>query len=320
MSQTNLRVAVDGATGYLGNHVVAELRKQGFEVVCLVHEGAREKDLAFLKSLGAAIAVVSLESENDQLVAALKGTHCAIHLIGSIAPKKGETLAALHGSQAENFVKAAKKAGVRKLIQVTALGSASDAESEYHRTKWQAEEFFRNSGIPHIIYQPSLIIGKTCGNRNSKLVSRYMDLIDKRPKVPVIGGGHNKVQPIFVGDLAQAIVKGVTEDGYNNRAYELGGSEVVTMRQFVERLIKLKGANKTISAVPIFAANLAASVLEKIQTVPVVSRDQVRLSQYDNICKANALDTIFGVKPTSLDEALSTYQTQTATEMAPTGK
>jgi uncharacterized protein YbjT (DUF2867 family) len=320
LSQAPARVAVDGATGYLGNHVVAQLRAQGFDVLCLVHSGAREKDIAFLKSLGAETVVVSLEKENDELVTSLKQCAYAIHLIGSIAPKKGETLAGLHGSQAATLVAAAKKAGIRKLIQVTALGSSANAASEYHRTKWEAEEFFRNSGIPHIIYQPSLIIGKACGNRNSKLVSRYMDLIDSRPRVPVIGGGANKVQPIFVVDLAQAIVAGLLDDRYNNRAYELGGPEVLSMRQFVEKLIKFKDSDKSIAAIPIFAVSIAASVLEKIQSVPIVSRDQVTLSQTDNVCKSNALDTIFGIRPTSVDEALNSYRERNATEMAASGK
>jgi uncharacterized protein YbjT (DUF2867 family) len=320
VSETPIRVAVDGATGYVGNHVVAELRKQGLDVLCLIHAGAREKDIAFLTSLGAEIAVVSLETDNAELQSALSKCQYAIHLIGSIAPKKGETLAGLHGSQAENLVKAAKKAGIRKILQVTALGSAKDAPSEYHRTKWQAEEHVRNSAIPYIIYQPSLIVGKTCGNRNSKLVTRYIDMIESRPRVPVIGGGQNKVQPIFVVDLAQAIAKGITEDRFDNHAYELGGPEVISMRQFVEKLLKLKGSNKTISAVPIFAVGLAAGFFEMFQNVPIVSRDQVILSKDDNICRQNALDTVFGIKPTSVDDALKTYREQGKSEMATTGK
>jgi uncharacterized protein YbjT (DUF2867 family) len=321
VSQTPTRIAVDGATGYVGNHTVAELKAQGFDVLCLVHAGAREKDVAFLRSLGAEIAVVTLDTQNDELTSALRSCTHAIHLIGSIAPKKGETLTDLHSKQTANLVKAAQAAGVRKLIQVTALGSAENAVSEYHRTKWQAEQHVRNSGLAWMIYRPSLIIGKTVGNRNSKLVSRYIELIETRPRVPVIGGGSNRVQPIFVGDLAKAIAKGISEDRFDNHEYELGGAEVTSMRGFVERLITLKGAGKSIAPIPWFAANILAATCELVQNVPLVSRDQVKLSQQDNVCASNALNTVFGITPTSINDALDTYKVNnSASEMATSSK
>jgi uncharacterized protein YbjT (DUF2867 family) len=302
-----MRVAVDGATGYLGNHVVAELRAQNVDVTCIVHAGARQKDREFLQSVGAQVVEASLETCGEDLKSALRGCDVAVHLIGSIAPKKGESLADLHGRQTENLAKAAQEAGVKKLVQVTALGSAQNAPSEYHKTKWQAEQHIRKSGLSFIIYQPSLIIGRTVGNRNSKLVTRYLELIETRPRVPVIGGGENKVQPIYVCDLAKAIVKGILESRYDNNAYELGGSEVLTMRQFVERLIKLRGASKSVAPIPPFAANILAAACETFQNVPLVSRDQVKLSQQDNVCEQNALNTVFGITPTSIDEALRSY-------------
>jgi uncharacterized protein YbjT (DUF2867 family) len=302
-----IRVAVDGATGYLGNHVVAELRAQNVDVTCIVHAGARQKDRQFLQSVGAQVVEASLETCGDDLKSALRGSDVAVHLIGSIAPKKGESLADLHARQTENLVKAAQEQGVKKLVQVTALGSAQNAPSEYHKTKWQAEQHIRESGLSFLIYQPSLIIGKTVGNRNSKLVTRYLELIETRPRVPVIGGGENKVQPIYVVDLAKAIVKGILENRYDNNAYELGGSEVLTMRRFVERLIKLRGASKSVAPIPLFAANILAAACETFKNVPLVSRDQVKLSQQDNVCEQNALNTVFGITPTSIDEALRSY-------------
>jgi len=302
-----LRVAVDGATGYLGNHVVEALRRQNVSVRCIVHHGARSQDRDFLKSIGADVVEASLESDGEDLRLALADCDVAVHLIGSIAPKKGESLADLHGAQTSNLVSAARAAGVRKLVQITALGTASDAISEYHRTKWLAEEHVRKGGISFVIYRPSLIIGKTVGNRDSKLVTRYMELVTTRPRVPLIGGGDNKVQPIFVGDLAQAIVCGVTTDEFNDRTFEMGGPQVLSMRQFVEKLITLNGLKKSVFSIPSFAANVIATCCETIQSVPLVSKDQVKLSSQDNICRDNALQSVFGIVPTSVDEALQTY-------------
>lgn len=303
-----LRVAVDGATGYLGNHVVDALRRHNIHVRCIVHSGARLQDREFLKSIGADVVEASLEGNGEGLRAALADCDVAIHLIGSIAPKKGESLADLHGVQTANLVAAAKAAKVKKLVQITALGTARDAASEYHRTKWTAEEHIRQSGIPFVIYRPSLIIGKTVGNRDSKLVTRYMELVTTRPRVPLIGGGDNKLQPIFVADLAQAIAGCVTSDQFDNQTFEMGGPQVLSMRLFVEKLITLNGLKKPVLAIPSCAAKILAVCCEAVQSVPLVSKDQVKLSSQDNICKDNALHSVFGIVPTSVDDALKTYK------------
>lgn len=307
------RVAVDGATGYLGNHVVAALRKKNIEVRCIVHSGARPKDREFLSSIGAEVVEASLENCGTDLKQALTGCDVAVHLIGSIAPRRGESLENLHAAQTANLVKASIEVGVRKIVQVTALGTAPDAPSTYHKTKFLAEENVRNSGIAFVIYRPSLIIGKRVGNRDSKLIARYRDLIQTRPKVPVIGNGQNKVQPIFVADLADAIVRGITEDSFDNRTFELGGNEIVTMKEFVERMIRFYGMNKSVALIPAGLAGILAVGCEMFQSVPTVSRDQIKLSGQDNICRDNALQKDFAITPTSVDDALSTYkETNTA--------
>lgn len=300
-------IAIDGATGYLGNHLVAGLRGAGYQVKALVHPGARQKDLEFLRECGAQVVSVSLEKADSALQNALSGCKVAVHLIGSIAPRKGERLEDLHGSQTRNLAESCKAAGVSKIVQVTTLGSSATATNSYQATKWQAEEFVRSSGCKFVILRPSLIIGKQAGNRDSKLVMRYFDLIRKRPAVPVIGGGTNRIQPVFIGDLVGALTRAICTSRFDSGVYEIGGGEVLTMRQFVEKLIALSGASKQIRTVPLFAAGIAAAFCESFQDVPLVTRDQIKLSSEDNICRDNALSKVFGVHPTSVDAALKTY-------------
>jgi NADH dehydrogenase len=306
MTDATPLIAVDGATGYLGNHLVWRLRQSGATVRCIVHPGAREKDIDFLRSTGAQIAVASL-SDGKAMLEALKGVDVAVHLIGSIAPPKGQRLEELHGTQTANLVKSAKEAGAKKIVQVTALGTAADAESTYHGTKWQAEEHVRKSGLKWVILRPSLIVGKQVGNRNSKLVARYMDLIRTRSTVPVIGGGSNRLQPVFIGDLAQALELAINGAQFDNQVFEIGGDEILSMRQIVEKLMQTLGTNKKISGVSPLAAGVLARICETVQRVPTISRDQVKLSLKDNVCSNNALRTKFGIEPTSMDRALATY-------------
>jgi NADH dehydrogenase len=275
-----------------------------------VRPGARGRDREFLTSIGAETVEASLETAAPDLTSALQGCDVAVHLIGSIAPPKGETLENLHGTQTANLVKAARIAGVKKLVQVTALGTSENALSSYHRTKWLAEEHIRNSGIPFVILRPSLIIGRRVGNRDSKLVMRYFDLIRTRPRVPLIGGGTNKIQPIYVEDLVAAIVKSVLDDRYDNQTLELGGSEVMPMKEFVEKLIRLENSPKKVAPVPPVIAGVMAAACEAFQNVPLISKDQIKLSSQDNITTNNALQTVFGITPVAVDSALQTYKRQ----------
>jgi NADH dehydrogenase len=277
-------------------------------VRALVHSRAQQQDVDFLRSLKAEIAVADLRGGNEDLKRALAGVKTVFHLVGSIAPRKGEKLEDLHAGQTKALLSAARKAGVEKVVLITALGTDPHAHSAYHRTKWQSEDALRQSEIAHVILRPSLIVGRQVGRRDSKLVSRYIDLIHSRPAVPLLGGGNNSIQPIFIGDLVTAMIESIATDRYDGRAYELGGGEVMTMRQFVKALMTALEIEKPFLSVPLPLAGALAAVLEAVQDRPTVSIDQVRLSAHDNICQNNALTANFGIEPTKLTAALDTYR------------
>ncbi len=315
-------VLVDGASGYVGSHLVFALSNGAYGVRCLVHPKAQEEDIAVLKSCKAEIFRGSLidPSSEEAIRRAFEDVVAAVHLIGSVAPKRGEKLSDLHIEQTRAFVKYCQEAKVAKIVMVTALGSGKQAKSEYHRTKWQAEEVVRRSGIPYVILRPSLIIGRTFGRRNSKLVMRYLKIIGTKRIVPLIAGGGNKVQPIFVGDLIFAIMRCVFTDAADaavfGHEFELGGPEVITMHQFVEMLMEqVVGERKSICSVPAPLANAFAVAMQICQEVPTLSTDQVRIAQQDNICHENALKLVLDIEPTSLSKALATYRGKASPEL-----
>ncbi len=306
VSEEGLTVAVDGATGFVGVHVIAALKERGHQAVALVRKADEARDLAVLESLGARTVQVDVESEAE-LSDAMRHCDRLVHLIGSIAPPRGTDLESLHAGIASRCFRAAKGASVVKVVMVTALGAGPDAASLYHRTKWRAEEALRGSGLGWVVLRPSLIVGRSIGHRDSKMVRRYVELIERRSRVPLVLGGRNRVQPIVVTDLAQAVCKVLERSDWDGRTLELGGAEAMTTRRFVERLMRAVGKEKGFLSIPAPLAWCAASVLEALQEVPLLSRDQLRIARIDGDCTDNALTDELDIRPTPLDEALTAY-------------
>jgi len=301
-------IVVDGATGYVGSHLIAALAENGFAVRCLVHKGASNRDIEFLKSLNAKVYVADLENASPALSEAFSGAQIAVHLIGSIAPPKGETMQNLHVNQTDQLVKLCQENGIKKVVMVTALGSSSEAASNYHSTKWQAEELVRSSGLNYVIMRPSLIFGRQVGSRDSKLVARLIQAIESKPMVPLINGGVNLIQPIFIGDLVKALVAVIEREDLVNQTYELGGANVISMKQFVDMLMDTLKTKKPVVGLPEPLAVLLATCMEATSRVPLISRDQVRIAKNNNVCQTNDLSVKLGIEPRHIKAGLSTYQ------------
>ena len=308
-------VLVDGATGYLGSHVAFYLAQRGYPVRCLVREKAARLDLDHLASLGVQVVKANLSAGSLELEKAFEGVQVGVHLIGSIAPARGESLNDLHVQQSQFFAAQCLRAGVSKVVMVTTLGAAEKAPSLYHSTKWLAEEVLRKSGLPTVFLRPSLIVGKIAGRRDSKLVRRYREMIKTKRFVPLLGGGVNKLQPIFIGDLLEVIRLSIdsTDLAQQNEAapaFELGGPQAVSMREFVSALMQSLHLERPVIDLPFSIASLAAGLSEMLQDVPVLSRDQLVISKTDNVCQNNAVVSTFKLKPTDLKTALKSYESE----------
>jgi len=307
-------IAVDGATGYLGSHLIDRLGRLNCRVAALVHPGAGQKDIEIIKSTGAQVVTADLSLANiDATAEHLRGCKTVVHLIGSVAPKKGVALSDLHVGQTRNLVEACRLANVGRLVMVTTLGARSDADNIYQSTKSAAEEVVKASGLNYTILRPPLLIGRTFGQRDSKLVRRYREMIVGKKVVLLINGGKNKLQPLFIDDIVSAICKCLANEGGCERAVlEVGGPEVIDMRQFVEMLMETCKLHKPIVSLPPMLATVAAAFCELIQDVPMVSSDQVKLALADNICVDNAMVSKLKLELTPVKRALDSYNTDSA--------
>jgi nucleoside-diphosphate-sugar epimerase len=305
------RILIDGATGYLGSHLTNHLLASGMSVRCLVRAQANIDDVNILKNCGAEIIYGDLHNDKTDLTKAFENVEVAIHLIGSVAPKRHESFTSLHVEQTKSFAELSLKSGVNKVIMVTAIGAGALAKSAYLRTKWEAEEVLRKSGLNCIFLRPSLLIGRSFGKRDSKLVHRLKALIESRRMVPLINGGKNKIQPLFINDMVEAVRICIQSQPANSAdqapVLELGGPTVLTMKEFLQELMNVIGVQKPLITLPIPIATVLAKVSQSLQEVPVLSEDQVKLSMRDNICAHNAITEELGITPIGVRESLESY-------------
>lgn len=288
-------IAITGGTGFIGSHLARSALAQGrhVRVVARDPEGAQE-----LLGLGAEFATGDVQ-DADSLARAFEGAEAVIHLVGIIQEKGRNTFQAVHHRGAANAALAARRAGARKLVHMSALGTRADARSEYHRTKWLGEEAVRASGLDWTIHRPSIVYGRGDG-----FVSQFVSIIRKSPVLPVPGDGRNRMQPVGVGDVAACFLQSVDRDRTTGRTYELGGPRAYSLEEILDQILTALGKRRLKLHVPLPALRLNAAFLERLLPNPPVTRDQLLMLEEDNVCDTTAMRRDFDVEMPDLPEGL----------------
>jgi NADH dehydrogenase len=296
-------ILVTGGTGFVGKHLIRRLRNDGIPVRTVTRNPAKA---GALRDVGVEVMPGDI-SDRPSLDAAAAGTERVIHLVGIIQEGPGFTFRSVHVEGTRNILEASKKAGVRHFFFQSALGSRPDAVSQYHRTKWEAEELVRAGGIPYTILRPSLIYGP-----GDQFTVRLADAIRLSPVLPVIGTGKSKIQPVFIGDVVACIVKTMTSDAFLNKVFEIGGPEQLTYEEVTLAIAEAMGIKRPVVHVPLFFLKSAAKVLETILPKPPVTTDQLIMLQEDIVCSMKDIREAFGVEPVSFTEGLKRFIRRTS--------
>ncbi|HEX5174274.1 MAG TPA: complex I NDUFA9 subunit family protein [Gaiellaceae bacterium] len=291
-----MTVLVTGGTGFIGPHVVHALRAKEMPVRALVRDPARATRLA---AWGVELASGDV-TDPASLRAASEGVDAVVHLVAIIRGRPAE-FERVMSAGTRNLVAAAQEAGVRRFVLASALGldERSKDAVPYFAAKWEMERAVRESGLEHVIFRPSFVFGRDGG-----VLPTFVRLARYAPVTPIVGPGRQRLQPIWVEDLAEYYARALTEPAAASRTFEVGGPEAVSWNEFWERLKRVLGVRRPSLHVPFGAMRLQATLTERLPGAPV-SRDQLTMLELgDNVVTDTSAVETFRLPLVPLDEQL----------------
>ncbi len=289
-------ILLTGGTGFVGRKIAHALRAGSRDVRCLVREPSRAETLS---TWGCELARGDV-TDAATLRRAVAGCDVVIHLVAIITGRRSEFERVMtRGTQ--DLVAAAKDAGVRRFVLMSALGASDETKelTPYYAAKWAMELAVKESGLEHVIFRPSFVFGRDGG-----VLPTLVRQVRWLPLTPVIGDGKRRLQPIWGEDVAAFFAKGVDLPEAANRTFELGGPDAVTWNELYERIAKVLGKRRARANIPTAIVQPAAALVEWLPRPPI-TRDQVRMIEAgDSVCDMGPALETFGLSVLSLDEQL----------------
>ncbi len=297
---TNL-VTVFGGSGFLGRHTVRALARAGWRIKIATRHPARGFFLRPLGTVGQIDFVKCDVADAQSVSAAVMGASAVINLTG-ILFQKGQTFEDVQAEGAANIAQAAAAAGVNALVHVSAIGADAQSGSEYATTKAQGEQSVREAFPDAVILRPSIVFGP-----EDAFFNKFASMARFLPMLPLVGGGHTRFQPVFVGDVAAAIVQALASPGARGRTFELGGPSIYSFKELLQMILRETGRKRLLVPLPFALASLKAAFLQLLPN-PILTMDQVKLLKTDNVVAPTAAGLAeLGITPTSVEAVIPSY-------------
>ena len=290
-------ILLTGATGFVGGHVAHELRASERAVRCLVRNPERAGDL---KAWGCDIAQGDV-TDPTSVRRALEGCEVVVHLV-AIRQGKEEAFRQVMSEATRDLASAAKDAGVRRFVLMSALGTSEQTRDlvPYYGAKWEMEQAVKSSGLEYVIFRPCFIFAREGG-----ILGTFGKLARRAPITPITGPGTQRIQPIWIDDVARYFDAAIDEPAAANRTFEIGGPDVVTWNEFWDRLKRVLGKRRPSVHMPMWFMRANAVVTERLPGNIPLTRDLLTMLEGpDNVVSNDDAVQTFGFELVSLDEQL----------------
>jgi uncharacterized protein YbjT (DUF2867 family) len=290
-------ILVTGGSGFVGGHVVHELRARDLQVRCLVRDPRRGAKLA---ALGCELVQGDV-TDPTSLRRAVEGAEAVVHLV-AIRTGSERDFQRIMVDGTRDLLAAAKEAGVGRFVHMSALGTSEETKDlvPYYRAKWEMEEQVRASGLPYVIFRPSFVFGRDGG-----ILPTFAKLARYSPVTPITGRGRQRIQPIWADDLAAYFGVAASRDDVAGETYELGGPDAVTWNEFWARLKRALGQRRPSVHIPMAFMKANALVTERLPGNIPLTRDLLKMLEHgDNVVSNDDAVRTFQISLMPLDEQL----------------
>ena len=290
-------ILVTGGTGFVGGHVVTALRHAGKPVRCLVRD---ERRAGALEHLGCELTEGDM-TEPAALRRAVDGVESVVHLVAIRQGKRSEFEHVMRRGT-RDLLDEARRAGVRRFVLMSALGTSEKTKDvvPYYEAKWDMEEAVRSSGLEHVIFRPSFVFGSDGG-----ILPTFRKLAKLAPVTAIPGSGEQRIQPIWVDDVASYFTRAVEDESATGGLFELGGPDIVSWNELWHRLKHALGVRRPSLHVPMTLMRAGALVTERLPGDIPLTRDLLKMMEAgDNVVTNDDAATTFALDLVPLDEQL----------------
>lgn len=295
-----LSIFLLGGTGFIGKHLCARLVRAGHDVTVLTRSRARHRDLLVLPTLK---LVEGDPYDGAAINRLIGGCSAVVNLVG-IANERGHDGSGFRRAHVEltrTLVDACEQAGVRRLIHLGALKADPDGPSHFLRTKGAGEEIVRDSNLDWTILQPSVVFGA-----QDQFTTKLALILERMPVVP-LARANARLAPVFVGDVAEAVLRALRSRAAIGKSYQLCGPRVFSLREVVQLVMRTTGKRRLIMALSPSSAKLKSRLLDLLPNKPFSTDNYLTLSVH-SICDSSAPGLLdLGIQPTALEPALVRY-------------
>ena len=299
-------VTIFGGAGFIGKYVVRKFVKQGWRVRVAMRRPHTGLELKVIGNVGQVQLVQANLRYEDSVARAVAGSDAVVNLVALLYESGAQSFENIHIDGAETLARAVAEAGIENFVHVSAIGADIDADSRYGHTKGEGEIRIRKFVLSADIMRPSIVFGP-----EDNFFNRFGHMASLLPILPLMGGGETKFQPVYVGDVADAIAAAVNA-GSNAKTYELGGPRIYSFKELMQFILDVTDRKRFLMPVPWFGAKFLGFMGDATGALPLIepflTRDQVISLQSDNIVSDTALTlTDLGISPETIEAIVPAY-------------